>query len=518
MKVAAYCRVSTDREDQANSFESQQRYFREYIAGQPDWELYEVYADEGVTGTSTRNRRAFHRMMEDARRGCFSLILTKEVSRFSRNILDTIAYTRELRRLGVGVCFLNDGIHTLDPDAELRLSIMGSLAQEESRRISQRVKWGQTRRMEQGVVFGRSLLGYDVRDGKLHINPQGAEIVRQIFFKYVHERKGTTVIARELREAGYKTFGGSTAWRNTAVLKVLRNEKYCGDLRQKKTITPDYLTHRKQYNHGQEPFVFLQDHHEPIISRQLWLQAQRELDRRDVDGRLGAGHGNRYPLSGKIKCGLCGASFVSRCRRRRDGSCSRVWRCGTATAEGRRHTDPAGNQVGCDIGYQIRDELGLELVRRSLEKLELDVAPVVRDLTRLVLEVLDDNRAEKWAEEETILRRRERLKEKKRKLLDAFLGEQISREDMELMNGDYDRQLAELEEKLTAWEQESGAMEDTLELTRQLEARVTGIVSGTTAPDSFYGGLLEQITACPGQQLEVRLRCLPTRWIYTLEK
>lgn len=518
MKVAAYCRVSTDREDQANSFESQQRYFRQYIAGQPGWELYAIYADEGVTGTSTRNRKAFHRMMEDARGGCFSLILTKEVSRFSRNILDTIAYTRELRHLGVGVSFLNDGIYTLEPDAELRLSIMGSLAQEESRRISQRVKWGQTRRMEEGVVFGRSMLGYDVRDGKLQINPQGAEIVRQIFFKYVHERKGTTVIARELREAGYKTFGGGTVWRNTAILKVLRNEKYCGDLRQKKTITPDYLTHRKQYNHGQEPFVFLQDHHEPIIPRDLWLQAQRELDRRDVDGRLGAGHGNRYLLSGKIKCGLCGGSFVSRSRRRKDGSRCRVWRCGTATAEGRCHTDQAGNQVGCDIGYQLRDEMGLELVRRSLETLELDTAPMVKDLTRLVLEILRDNEEEERAAEASALRRGEQLKEKKRKLLDAYLGDQISREDMELMNRDYDRQLAELKAKPIRPEGEQGTLGDRLELEQHIQSQIQQIVSGERAPDCFYGVLLEQITASPGPQLEVRLRYLPVRWIYALEE
>ena len=190
MKVAAYCRVSTDKEDQANSFESQQRYFREYIGRQPDWELYQVYADEGITGTSAKKRVAFQRMMHDARLHRFDLILTKEVSRFSRNILDTIAYTRDLRNLGIGVQFVNDGIDTLEPDSELRLSIMGSIAQEESRKISSRVKWGQTRRMEQGVVFGRSMLGYDVKDGKMTVNPQGAEIVRLIFHKYVHERKG----------------------------------------------------------------------------------------------------------------------------------------------------------------------------------------------------------------------------------------------------------------------------------------------------------------------------------------
>ena len=220
--------MSTDKEDQANSFESQQRYFREYIDRQPDWELYQVYADEGITGTSTKKRAAFHRMIHDAQLHRFDLILTKEVSRFSRNILDTISYTRDLRHLGIGVLFMNDGIHTLEPDAELRLSIMGSIAQEESRKTSSRVKWGQTRRMEQGVVFGRSMLGYDVKNGKMTINPQGAEIVRLIFHKYVLERKGTTIIARELREAGYKTLTGSTNWRNTTILKILRNEKYCG--------------------------------------------------------------------------------------------------------------------------------------------------------------------------------------------------------------------------------------------------------------------------------------------------
>ena len=202
IKVASYCRVSTDKDDQANSFESQQRYFRAYIDRQPEWELYQIYADEGITGTSTKKRAAFNQMIADARMGKFERILTKEVSRFSRNILDTIAYTRELKALGVGVLFLNDGISTLEPDAELRLSIMGSIAQEESRKTSSRVKWGQTRRMEQGVVFGRSLLGYDVKDGRLTVNPEGAELVRLIFHKYGVEKKGTTV--RKERDHHYR--------------------------------------------------------------------------------------------------------------------------------------------------------------------------------------------------------------------------------------------------------------------------------------------------------------------------
>ena len=349
IKVASYCRVSTDKDDQANSFESQQRYFRAYIDRQPEWELYQIYADEGITGTSTKKRAAFNQMIADARMGKFERILTKEVSRFSRNILDTIAYTRELKALGVGVLFLNDGISTLEPDAELRLSIMGSIAQEESRKTSSRVKWGQTRRMEQGVVFGRSLLGYDVKDGRLTVNPEGAELVRLIFHKYGVEKKGTTVIARELREAGYRTHRGGIRWNGSCIVKLLKNEKYVGDLIQKKTITPDYLTHAKKANHGEEELVIIRDHHPPIIDQELWDVVQEELKKRNRNGALGAGHSNRYIFSGKIKCGECGASFVSRQRKRKDGSLSRRWSCYSAVNEGGIHVDPQGNRVGCDV-------------------------------------------------------------------------------------------------------------------------------------------------------------------------
>ena len=185
--VASYCRVSTDKDDQANSFEAQQRYFKEYIDRQPDWELYKVYADEGISGTSTEKRQEFNRMIHDAHMGKFKLIITKEVSRFSRNILDTISFTRELRSLGVGVVFMNNGINTLKSDGEVYLSMMAIFAQEESRATSNRVKWGQARQMERGVVFGRSMLGYDVKDGKMSINPEGAEIARLIFHKYAVE-------------------------------------------------------------------------------------------------------------------------------------------------------------------------------------------------------------------------------------------------------------------------------------------------------------------------------------------
>ena len=184
LQVAAYCRVSTDKDDQANSFEAQQRYFRERIEREPDWVLQGIYADEGISGTSTRKRVEFNRMIHAAEMGKIDLIVTKEVSRFARNTVDALKITRELRRRDVGVLFLNDNIDTRDNDSEFRLSIMSSVAQEESRKTSDRSKWGQTRSMEQGVVFGGSLLGYDVQGGKMTVNPEGAEIVRRIFRKY----------------------------------------------------------------------------------------------------------------------------------------------------------------------------------------------------------------------------------------------------------------------------------------------------------------------------------------------
>lgn len=521
MKVAAYCRVSTDSKDQANSFENQQQYFREYIGRQPDWELYEIYADEGITGTSTKKRLAFNHMIADAKLGRFDRIITKEVSRFARNTVDALQYTRELKALGIGVLFMNDGIDTMEPDAELRLSIMGSIAQEESRKTSSRVKWGQMRRMEQGVVFGRSLLGYDVKNGNMSVNPEGAEIVRLIFHKYIHERKGTVTIAKELREAGYKTLTGSIMWRNTVILKILRNEKYCGDLCQKKTITPDYLTHQKKYNHGEEEMVYLRNHHEPIVSRELWEKAQQEIARRDLDGTCKTGHGSRYPLSGKIKCSACGKSFVSRSRKRRDGSKYRTWRCATTAELGKRHVDTAGNEVGCDVGYQIRDDVGMEIVRQSVKMLKLDREAVVRNITRIVTNVIQAEQANNQNSVENLKKQLEQTEEKRKKVLDSFFAESISKKDLKLMNAEYDKKIAELTVQITVAEKKMHFHYEISDREKEVQQTIRNIVYCKTANNEantniFYSNLLEQITVFPDKRMEVSLKLLPTKWLYVM--
>ena len=243
LRVAAYARVYTDKDDQINSLATQKSYFADFISSQSNMELSEVYFDEGISGTQTRKRVGFNRMIKDALNGKFNLILTKEVSRFARNTVDTLSYTRKLKEAGVGVIFTIDHIDTRHSDGELRLTIMASLAQEESRKTSERVKWGQQRRMEQGVVFGRDLLGYQVKNGVLSVNSEEVPVINAIFHKYTNEGKGTHAIARELTEEGLKPKRISL-WSATVILRILRNEKYVGDLCQKKTFTPNYLTHK----------------------------------------------------------------------------------------------------------------------------------------------------------------------------------------------------------------------------------------------------------------------------------
>ena len=322
--VAAYCRVSTDKRDQVNSIESQKRFFREYIEKNSEWKLYEIYADEGTTGTNVKKREAFKRMMRDAHDGKFELILTKEISRFARNILDSISYTRELKRIGVAVLFLNDGIDTGDMDAELRLAILSSIAQEESRRTSERVKWGQKRRMESGIVFGHSLLGYDVQNGEMTVNEEGAETVRYIFRLFCEENMGVSAIARALSEMGIMP-KNAKAWSPSVILRILKNEKYCGDLVQKKTITPDYLLHEKKYNHGEEDLIVIQNHHTPIVSRELFERTQAVLSERKTKN-MREKHSTVYPFSGKLRCGICGKALTARVQKRKNGS-YHLWRC-----------------------------------------------------------------------------------------------------------------------------------------------------------------------------------------------
>lgn len=514
MKVASYCRVSTDREDQANSFASQQRYFREYIEKNPDWELYEVYADEGITGTSTKKRAQFNRMIHDAYGGKFKMIITKEVSRFSRNLLDTIAYTRELKALGIGVLFLNDGFSSLDPDAELRLSIMGSIAQEESRKTSSRVKWGQARQMEKGVVFGTSMLGYDVHDGKLTIDPEGAEVVRMIFHKYAVEKKGTSTIARELREAGIKTYNGNIMWKDTAIVRMLRNEKYVGDLVQKKSITPDYLTHEKKKNTGQEEMIIITDHHEPIIDRKLWNDVQEELTRRNRGKGGSAGCSTRYVFSGKMICAECGARFISRRKNRKNGSSYMRWGCYTASRVGRKRTDGMGNQIGCDVGKQIRDDLALETLANVVRSIPADYQWITQNLTNIVYSAIQSGE-DPHHNTDRLEKEIEKVQKKKEAAIDAFLSGVITEEELQRMKDRYDETIVALYNRQSECFRKMKPSSSQRQW--EIQQEIAAILSCTDHAESFCRAILQSMVVHRDGTLETRINCLPQTWTYRLQ-
>lgn len=508
MYVAAYCRVSTDKEDQLNSFESQKKYFEEQIKKNPSWELYGIYADEGLSGTSTKKRKAFNRMIEDAHCGKFELILTKEVSRFARNTVDTLQYTRDLSRIGVGVRFIMDNINTLEQDGELRLTIMASIAQEESRKTSQRVKWGQLQRMKKGVVFGRDCLGYNVKNGKIYVNEEGAKIVKIIYHKFVNENKGTCTIARELREAGIKTLNGNANWSNTTILKILRNEKYCGDLCQKKTITPDYLTHDKKYNHGEEETVFIKDHHEAIVDRKTWDKAQRILDKKRPSEEARTRYTNRYPLSGKIKCGHCGASFSAKYKRKDGPTPYKGWHCNTHSTQGRKHVDKVGNEVGCDLNCQISEKDFMAILSQVMETLQVDKQKMIKELCGVLSSVLKEDYAA-TNDVEKVAKKLEDEEEKIKMLLDLYLSKDIAKEEYIAKRAEITQNIDEVKTKLSELEMKPDDSHDADQIVSEIREHIGAVFSGAKQDEVFYKHILDKIVVFSRDEMEVYLNVKP---------
>lgn len=510
-RVAAYCRVSTDHEDQANSFESQQRYFRDYIEKHPDWVLYEVFAEEGISGTAVKKRKEFLRMIEAAKNGAFDLIITKEISRFARNTLDSIYYTRELKQHGVGVIFMNDGINTLDGDAELRLAILASIAQEESRKTSERVKWGQKRRMEQGVVFGRDMIGYDIRSGKMYVNEEGARIVRLVYHKFLHEGKGVHIIARELREEGIPTMRYVKSWSDTVIYRMLRNEKYCGDLVQKKTYTPDFLSHEKKRNTGQEEFVILKDHHEPIISREMFEAANRLLDARSAGKSGMSRYSNRYPLSGKIKCGHCGRSYVSRYKPRKDGSIYKAWRCYKSVHEGTLRRDRIGNEIGCH-GFTLRNEDAVYIVNLALRSLTYDRESLVRELLSVICPVLSVD-----FDTDDMEKRKAHIKisaEKGEKLLELYLNGDIDTEEFYRLRRKCEAEINEELKEICGISEGKMSQRQRGSIPVDIEKAVREILDGGEDEEEIHRHILDRIVVWDRDHFDVYLKRLPDKWSF----
>ncbi len=306
-RVAAYARVSTDSDEQATSYENQIDYYQKYINSRDDWTLVKIYTDDGISGTSTKRREGFNSMVNDALDGKIDLIVTKSVSRFARNTVDSISTIRQLKENKVEVFFEKENIWTFDGKGELLLTIMSSLAQEESRSISENCTWARRKQAADGKVtlpYSR-LLGYDKGpDGQLVINEEQAKVVRKIFEMYL-KGHNPSQIARALTHEGIPTVTGNKVWKPGPVQKILQNEKYRGDALLQKTYTVDFLTKKKAVNHGEVPQYYVEKNHEPIIDPEDFDNVQNLIQRR-------AGHSSKsdHCFANTVCCGECGCFFT----------------------------------------------------------------------------------------------------------------------------------------------------------------------------------------------------------------
>ena len=372
VRVAAYCRVSTDSEEQENSYEAQQAHYRRMIASRPEWSLAGIFADEGITGTSAKKRPQFLEMIKRCEAGGIDLVLTKSISRFARNTLDCLNYVRKLKALNIPVIFEKEGVNTMDSSGELLLTILASISQQESASISENVRLGHVYNFQQGkgMLNPKYFMGYDrgERPHEMVINPEQSVIVRRIYRSFL-EGFSPAMIAKDLNRESIPTATGTGRWFDTTITSILKNEKHCGDLLMQKYFTEDFLTHKVVKNKGQRQQYFLENDHDPIIPREIFLQVQGELRRRSflkADPNK-VRFGSSSPLNGRTFCGKCGRK-LKRLKRKGDGT---IWIC-----EGHVPAD-AGDDSRC-ILTPVKESLIIGVVLDAFNHLRNRYGELVR--------------------------------------------------------------------------------------------------------------------------------------------
>lgn len=324
IRVAAYARVSTEQDEQQSSYEAQVNYYTNFIQSNPNWEFVGVFSDEGISGTSTKHREGFNRMIDTAMQGNIDVILTKSISRFARNTVDTLQTIRKLKKVGVEVRFEKEGLGSLDPKCEMILTVFSSLAQEESRSISENVRWGIRHRMQMGQVSlpYSSFLGYRKgENGRPEIVEEEAEIVRRIYQMFL-DNYSIREIAETLTKDGIPTPRHKTVWSATTVERILRNEKYRGEALLQKTYVVDFLTKEQCKNNGEVQQYRVENSHPAIIDPEIHKQVQKKLD------EMRRGRRSRSPLAKKIICGECGGYYGHKVWKSRGKIRYDVWVCG----------------------------------------------------------------------------------------------------------------------------------------------------------------------------------------------
>lgn len=444
LRVTFYARVSTDQDEQINSLENQVQYYTELIQSKPNWKFVPGYVDEGISGGSTKKRDNFNRMIRDAKAGMFDFIITKEISRFSRSTLDSIKYTQELLDYNVGVFFQNDNINTLDTDSEFRLVIMAGVAQDEIRKLSERLKFGFRQAIKNGHVLGNDkLYGYDKKDCVLTVNEEEAEIIRIIFDLYGNQRLGTRTISKRLMELGYTSREGN-AFNTLTIRHILENPKYKGWYCGNKSQSVDYRTKRNILLDESEWVTYPDPSIPAIVPEELWNRANTLYKRRREEMKShssGVSFHNRYPYSAKIYCEEHGTTFHRQVIQTKKGQ-QEVWQCKVYRSHGR--TACSAPQIRSSDLDVILSDIFKELVRDK-EKI---IDSLVTVLTNIPKEV-DYGKLRYQVENEM-----EDLERKKNRLLDLSIAGALTVEEFKERNDAFNAQIQECQGKLTAIRQE----------------------------------------------------------------
>ena len=448
LRVAAYCRVSTEQEEQQNSYQVQIAYYTDLINRKKEWSLVGIFADEGISGTQTKKRTEFNRMIRMCKNKKIDLVITKSISRFARNTVDCLEYVRQLKNLGIGVIFEKENINTLTMTSEFMIALYGSFAQAESESISKNVSWGKEKAYREGKVQFQyqNLLGYRKgTDGKPEIVPEEAETVKLIY-KLFLDGYSMTNIKKTLESKGILTAKGKKVWNESLISSILKNEKYVGDALLQKTYTLDCITHKVVRNHGERPMYLVTDHHAPIIDRDTYNRVQQELARRSSKRKISSKttteqgkYSSKYALSELLICGHCGTPYRRTTWSAR-GKKQIVWRCISRLEHGKKYCPESptikeealhkaiihaiNNYYSCrnDIARILKANIGTVLECQGQEEIisienrlkEIDTAR--NDLISLIAsggcdeDKLDSEFAKLYQEEQQLIDRFETLK------------------------------------------------------------------------------------------------------------
>ena len=441
LRVTYYARVSTDHEEQLNSLENQVMYFENYIKSQINWIFVSGYVDEGISGTSVNKRDNFLRMINDAKKGMFNLILTKEISRFSRNTVDSIQYTQELLSCGVGVYFLNDNINTFDSDSELRLTIMSSIAQDEIRKLSERVRFGFKRSIEKGVVPGNdNFYGYKKNKGKLEIVEKEAELIKLIFNEYSKGKMGTERLGHYLYNEYNIKSKTDKALAGTVIGRIIRNPKYKGYFCAHKETIIDYHS-KKRIRFKPNEWIVYKDNETcpPIVSEELWNKCNDILNKNSIKHKTRSRTDMRYALSGKIKCYHDGSTFIKGSyKNKRTGVKIKYWGCSNYRKYGRQKAN------GCNTPIIYYDEL-LNIFKIVVSNILDTKSNLINEIYNLITET--ESKSDYRIEISEINKKIDEVKNASLELINMRARKEIEGDEYNEARDKYNGELSALEKK-----------------------------------------------------------------------